>query len=104
MISSSKSFHLNVDHKRRDDLSYDIFTSENGDQVSPFTTSSENDMGLLADEDFLFQDDPEALTANPGVEIAQGSSCGQPSRKRDTPHNDLILSRQSSFSHCSKSY
>ena len=98
LISSSRSFHINSDYKRRGDSSDDMFMSENDDEVPTLAISSENDMGPLTDEDSFFHDNLEPLTANLGGEIAQGSSCEQPSRKRDTSENDMILSNQSSFS------
>ena len=98
LISSSRSFHINSDYQRRGDLSDDMFMSEIDDEVPSLAISSENELALLADENSIFQDDFEPLTANPGGEIAQGSSCEQPSRKRDTSENDMILSNQSSFS------
>ena len=102
IILSSNSFHFKLNHKRQDDSSYDIFMSENEDEIWPLAISSVNDMSPLAGEDSLFQGDLEHLAANSGVGIAQGSSCGQPWGKRDISESELIWSNQPSFSRCNE--
>lgn len=89
--SSNSSLHSNLDRQRRDGLSDDLFTDENENQALPMAILSEANTGSLADEDSLFQDDLEPFTADPSVNIAQGSSCGQPLGKRQA-FDDLILS------------
>lgn len=97
------------DYKRRDVLSDDIFTTNNGDEVSPLAISSEDNMVLFTDEDHVLQDglssenlnDPETsfITnlseefANPSEKVAQSFPCGRPFGKRDGSGNDLILSK-----------
>lgn len=96
MISSSQSLHLNVDHKRRDDLSDNLFTSENEDEVWPLALSTENDLGLLKNEDSLFQDDLKVPATDSGIEIAQqDSSCGKSLGRRDVVSEDDLISSKS---------
>lgn len=97
MISNSRSLRINLNHQRRGDALDDIFASKNKDEVLSPAVSDDNDMGLLADEDSLFHDDLEPSSADLGGVVAQGSSCGEPSKKRDTAGNDLILGSPSSF-------
>lgn len=95
-----------ADHKRRrDDLSDDLFTTDNGDEASRSTISSGNDVALITDEDRLLQDgssgenlnDLELFTTNPSENIAQGSPCGRSFAKRDGSDSDLILSKNQCF-------
>lgn len=88
----SQSLGSNVDHnhQRRDDSSDDFFTGEAGD-----------DMGLLTDENGLFQDgsssenldDLQPFTTDPTEEMAQSSSCEQPLEKREDTNDDWILGK-----------
>lgn len=87
-------------HERRDDLSDDIFTNQNGNEDLGFILNKD-DVGLPTDQDLLFQDrsssedlnNLELIVANPREEIFQSSSCEQVLNKRD----DLISSRHQLF-------
>ena len=92
----------NLDHERRDDLPYDIFTTDDGgEEVSPLVASNRAATGTLTGDEYSVQDelgaenlnDLEPLFASPNVEIAQGSSsCGQSLVKREVFSEDEMIS------------
>lgn len=91
-----------LDRQRRGDLSYDLFTSDDGDQaLLPMAISSEVNTNSVVDENLLFTNDLEPFTADlsVSVDIAHGSPCGLPCRlgKRDGVDDRLLISPTSNF-------
>lgn len=93
IFSSSKIYCFSrlSNNIRREDLSDDLFTNQDGNQDLPLLSSEDDDVGLLVDQDLLFQDESNSedlnnlgsIIVNPSEKIAQGSSCEHSVNKRE---------------------